>query len=192
MKSGNQRREAAAQMLAEDRYSDLKIAGLCGIHLRTLGKWKVRPEFAARVKELSDIYADRALRFGLARKERRLTVLSEMHEKLVTIVEERAKDPGMANIPGGNTGLVLRRFKALGKGRDFQVVESYEADTKLLRELRGIQEQIADELGQVIERHEVTEVDKYKFMTDEQLEARLTELVSRYRDRKAEIGGGTN
>src|ERR1700690_3870045 len=101
MKMRNKRWEGAAQMLAEDRHSDLEIAQLCGIHLRTLGKWKVRPEFAARVKELSGIYADRALRFGLARKERRLTVLSDMHEKLVRIVEERAIDPEMASVPGG-------------------------------------------------------------------------------------------
>src|SRR2546428_4488214 len=107
MRLGNKKREQAAQLLAEDRYPDIKIAELCGVTERQLQNWKQRPEFRSRIAELVGIYAERALKFGLARKERRLSVLSDLHERLLTIVEERGKDPLLAAIAGGKTGLIV-------------------------------------------------------------------------------------
>ena len=93
MKLPSKRREQAAQLLAEDRFPDRKIAELCGISEQSLNKWKQRPEFSARVQELIAIYAERALKFGLARRERRLTVLSDMHDRILSVIEERSADP---------------------------------------------------------------------------------------------------
>jgi hypothetical protein len=86
----NKKREPAAFLVAEDRHSDAKIAGICGISERVLGKWKNRPEFAERVQELIAIFADRALKFGLARRERRLNVLDDLHDRILTVMDERS------------------------------------------------------------------------------------------------------
>ncbi len=150
MKLPSKRREQAAQLLAEDRFPDRKIAELCGISEQSLNKWKQRPEFAARVQELIAIYAERALKFGLARRERRITVLSDMHDRILLVIEERAADPVLAQVPGGKSGLVVRRLRGLSMLR-----EEFEIDTGSVRELRGLEEQIARELGQWKEKSEV-------------------------------------
>jgi hypothetical protein len=67
---------------------------LCGIHETTLKE---------RIAELTQIYADRALKQGLAQRDKRVAVLVQMHEKLLQIVEERAADPNIASVPGGKT-----------------------------------------------------------------------------------------
>jgi hypothetical protein len=110
-----------------------------------------RPEFAARIEELTQIYADRALKQGLAQRDKRVAVLVQMHEKLLQIVEERAADATLAAIPGGKTGLVVRAVKVIGK----QVIETFVTDARLVKELRATSEQIARELGQGQERIEV-------------------------------------
>jgi Homeodomain-like domain len=154
MKLKNKWREQAAQLLAEARFSHKKISELCGVSLASITKWKRRAEMAERIAELTAIYAEKALKEGLALRENRLAVLGELHEKLLTIVAERAADPMLAAVPGGRTGLVVRATKVVGK----QVYESFHTDTKLVKELRGVEEQIARELGQWQERIEVEDV----------------------------------
>ena len=168
----NKKREQAAQLLAEDRHPDIKIAELCGISERNLQKWKQRPEFRSRINELTGMYADRALKFGLARRERRLSVLSDMHERLLMVIEERGKDPQLASVPGGKSGLVVRRLRGLSMLR-----EEYEADVALVRELRGLHEQIAKELGQWTEKSQIKQTVDFEDMSDEQLEKRMCELM---------------
>jgi hypothetical protein len=56
----NERREQAAQLLAEDRHNDKKIAELCRVSLACITKWKKCPEIEARIAELKQIYADKA------------------------------------------------------------------------------------------------------------------------------------
>lgn len=154
MKLKNKRREQAAQLLAEDRLSDIKISELCGVHVTSLYAWKKRPEFKERIEELTQAYADKALKTGLALRERRISELWSRHDKFRQIIEERAADPSLVGVPGGNTGLVVRSTKVVGK----QVYESFSTDTRLSKEMRGIEEQIARELGQWQERIEVEDV----------------------------------
>jgi hypothetical protein len=156
VKLANKKREQAAFLVAEDRHSDSKIAEICGISERALGKWKNRPEFAERVEELTAIFADRVLKFGLARRERRLTVLTDIHERILTVIDERSNDPELATIPGGRTGLLVKRQKGVRVGEGLQLVQQYEVDVPLLRELRDIEEQIACELGQRRDNHDRT------------------------------------
>ena len=120
MKLANKRRERAAQLLAEDRFPDEKISELCEISLACLSKWKKRPEFAERVKDLTAIYGERVLKFGLARREPRLAVLSDLHERILTLIDARAKDPEMVAIPGGPTGLLVKTSKFLGQENLFR------------------------------------------------------------------------
>jgi hypothetical protein len=169
LKLKNKRRERAAQLLAEDLRSDLKISELCGIHIATLYNWKKRPEIVERIEELTQIYADKALKTGLAQRDKRVAVLRQMHDKLLQIVEERAADPRLESGPGGKTGLVVRAVKVIGK----QVHETFVTDTKLVKELRETGEQIARELGQWQERIEVED-------------ACLAEIMAKARQRKPE------
>ncbi len=53
----NERREQAAQLLAEGRHNDKKIGELCQVSLACITKWKKRPEIAARMKSSEQLSA---------------------------------------------------------------------------------------------------------------------------------------
>jgi len=154
MRLKNKRREHASQLLAEARFNHKKIAELVGVSLASITKWKRRPEVKERIAELVASYTEKVFNEGLALKANRLAELSEMHEKALTIIAERAADPDLAAIPGGKTGYVMRSTKVVGK----QVYVSYNVDTKLMKEIRAIEEQYARETGQWQERIEVEDV----------------------------------
>jgi hypothetical protein len=145
-------KEDACQLLAEDRLPDEEIAGKLKISRTTLANWKRDPKFADRVNAITAAHAERALKFGLARRERRLRVLNQMHDKILDVIDERAADPKMQTVPGGKTGIVTRMVKSVGHGDNFQLVDVYEIDVPALKEIRAIQEQVVDELGQRISR----------------------------------------
>lgn len=185
MKLTNEKLEEAAVLVAEDSRSDEQIAALLGITRSTLSTWKMRPEFVARVDEVCRELAAAALKRGIARKEYRVNVLANMHSKLLTVMEERAADPDLANIPGGKTGLIVRKAVVSAGalvGYEFAV------DTGLLKELRGIQEQAAKELGQLIEKREV-KVRSLKDLSDEELDALIGDLET---EERAEMMAGAD
>lgn len=166
------RQEKAAVLLAEDRYSDEQIAAKIGATKRTVANWKRQPLFAARVDDIVKELAAMARRRGIARRERRLAVLQETHNKLLQVIEERAADPTLADIPGGSTGLIVRKpVTSLG------VVAGYEyaVDTGTIRELRAVQEQAAKELGQLADRHELRVIRSFRDLTDEELETMVAD-----------------
>jgi Helix-turn-helix of insertion element transposase len=169
--------EKACRLLAEDALSDEQIAAECGVTRRALAKWKKRPGFAARLKQITTAYADRALKHGLARRERRIAVLNELHDKMLKVIDDRAKSDEYATLPGGQTGLVVKTLKGIGKGDDFQVVEVYEVDTGTLKEIRGTQEQAAKELGQWVDKQERSHKDP-RDMTDDELRNFISRLKS--------------
>ncbi len=161
------KREKAAQLIAEDCLSDEKIAAEVGIGQRTLARWKATRPFMARVEAIAAAFTDHAL----ARKERRISVLNDLHEKMLQVIAERAQSPDLAAVPGGKTGLVTKMLKGIGKGHDFQVVEVYELDTGTVKEIRAIQEQVAGELGQRVERRETVDLNKlFDRMTPDELD----------------------
>ncbi len=167
MKLTNSKLEKAAVLVAEDARSDEQIAAQLGITRSTLATWKSRPEFAARVDEISGEFAEVALKRGIARKAYRVNTLANIHSKLLTVMEERAVDPDLANIPGGKTGLVVRKA-VVSAG----VLVGYEfaVDIGWIRELRAVQEQAAKELGQLVEKREV-KIRSLKDLSDEELDA---------------------
>jgi hypothetical protein len=59
------------------------------------------------------------------------------------------EETGEPAIPGGDTGLLVRRYKSIGYGKNSEKVEEYELDPVLLRERRRIEEQAARELGEL-------------------------------------------
>jgi hypothetical protein len=54
----------------------------------------------------------------------------------------------MANVPGGKSGFIVCQIKVIGTGANQRIVHEYVADTGLAREIRAINQQAAEELGQ--------------------------------------------
>jgi len=154
MKKWTRTVERAAHMIAQDHDTDREIATACKISERTLARWKRDTEFVARVEQIVTEYADRALRHGLARRDRRLRELGDIHQKLQQIATERSQDPDLQKAPGGTTGLLVRRVSSVGSGENFRVFPEYELDAALVREMRGVLDQVAEESGQKITKLE--------------------------------------
>ncbi len=155
MKKLTGRQQKAAALLAEDQLSDTAIAEEVGISRRALVKWKNQPAFTVRVQEIQTELGRIAMQSAITRREYRIGVLNQMHSKVLRVMEERAVDPEMANVPGGDTGLLVKRSIVSG-GK--LIANDYAVDVALLAELRAIFEQAAQELGQRTQKHEVTNV----------------------------------
>src|SRR5262249_42455138 len=113
-----------------------------------LWRWRQVKEFQARVDEISRQLDAECLRIGIARKVNRLRRLDDRARRIQRLIDARAADPDIAALPGGETGLVVRREKSIGSDPAAQLVTEAEADVALLRELREIEKQAAIELGQ--------------------------------------------
>jgi len=155
----NAKNQAAAVLVAEDRFTDLEIARRAHIHRSTLAKWKTHPDFIALVSEYSDTLTAQAMEHGIARRAVRLGVLQEAHNHLLQVIEDRAAAPEMQGVPGGKTGLLIRTEKVIGFGESARTIEEFTFDRAVLQELRAIQEQAAKELGQFVEKRELTGKD---------------------------------
>lgn len=149
-------RSEAASLLAEDELTDVEIAARLGIGRGTLGRWKQSPVFGAKVAELAREMGERSARYAIARKTRRVLGLDDRRNRMLRVIEERSADPSMQAVPGGQTGLLVRTVKSIGGGDNAREVEEYAVDTALLKELREVEKQAAQELGQLTEHVELT------------------------------------
>lgn len=170
-------RERAALLTAEDALTDVEIAAEVGISERTLHRWRKRPEFMARVEEHIEAFRAVIERKAIAQRGRRVAALQDRWRRMQRVIEERAADPGMADVPGGRTGLIVRRGRR---------VEEYAVDEGLLRELREHERQAAQELGQWLERAEVRMDDR----AGERLAQKLDELAARLGGVASEAAAG--
>lgn len=145
--------ERAARLTYEGRQTETAIAAELGIGRRTLVRWKATPEFhalierhraAARQVEIQHTIADRQKRVGLLESRRQ-----KLQDGFDRIIAERGID--MAAIPGGASGLMARRVKQIGAGKNIEKVEEYQIDQGIIaisEELRALERQAAIELGQ--------------------------------------------
>lgn len=158
----NKAKTEAAKLLAEDELTDDEIAVKVGKNRWTLWTWKKAPEFAAKIKELAEQYGAAQARYAIAKRSRRVRWLNDRVERLHSVIRDRAADPSMQNVPGGPTGLMVRTTKSVGAGPAAQIVEEYEVDTGLLKELREHEKQAAVEVGQWTEKreHSISELDQ--------------------------------
>lgn len=145
----DEKTELAAALIVAGNLSLDAIAERCGVTRRTLAKWRKEPRFKARVeRELSRFRAE-VRRLGIGTVERRVSVLNDIHTRLRQVIEARADDPRFAGVPGGSTGLMtLVAVKQVGMGPDAQLISVFGLDVGLIREVREIQRQAAQELGQ--------------------------------------------
>jgi hypothetical protein len=123
----------------------------------------------------------------IAERAARIQRLNDHWLRMRDLVEARSEDH--ADAPGGDTGLLVRDVKVIGKGEDAREVEVFKFDAALLRELRETEEQAAKELGQWTERSEVTVLQKLAKEVDGMSDAELLALVAGDSD-PAEAGGG--
>ena len=140
--------------------TDEAIAADCGVTRQALAKWKVDLEFSQRVAEIVERSSQALEVEGLANKQYRIALLNMEKDKILQVIAERAADPTMAKVPGGTTGIMVRRFKQIGTGKEATMVEEYEVDNATLSELRGAGKQAAQEAGQWTEKRENRLTDK--------------------------------
>jgi len=163
------REERAAGLVAEDTLSDDEIAATIGVKRRTLTRWRGRDEFTARVADLVETAKAAARALTIASKEMRVRRLAERAGKLDEVFAARAVEH--ADVPGGATGLLVREprivkvydVKNWRKGDDeeeerlaptgsVRVAYAYKVDTASLAELRAVEKQAAQELGEWVEK----------------------------------------
>ena len=152
------KKELAAQLSADDSLSDVKIAKEVGIATRSLTRWKLDPEFRARVAEHVDAWKLEIRKRGLAIKERRIESYIRDFEATNTILVERGNQQAQAvdvnaepYAGGASTGFVVKDFKGLAP--------VYSFDAALMRERLSIRKQLAQELGEWSEKQEVSGPD---------------------------------
>jgi hypothetical protein len=101
-----------------------------------------REKASKKYAEIKKEFEDEAMKEGLARKAVRLREMSALYEKHLALIQARGKEME-GEVKGGETGLMARDYK--GKDADTPV---YKYDAPLIREMRGLLDDIAKELGE--------------------------------------------
>lgn len=143
-------------LCAEDILPDVEIAEDADVSRATLAKWKTHPEFQARVAEHVETLQAQARTEGLARLDVRLKRYRERARAFDLIIEERAADPDMQDVPGGRSGWLVRQFKSIGTGPNARQVEEYHFDAALSREMANLEKQAAQDAGQWSDKQEIS------------------------------------
>lgn len=176
------RQDDAAHLMAEGRFTLCEIASRCEIDRRTLFRWRAQPNFAAKVLTMTEQMNEAAMERGITRRAYRINQLSNMESDLRRVEEERAADPSMADVPGGKTGLVVRR-PVVGGGKVLGY--EYEVDHATISAILDIHAQVAKELGQWTKLRAIEasvshlSPDDPTRLSEEELEKGLKELVER-------------
>jgi hypothetical protein len=170
--------ERAAELIADGRLTNRKIMAQLGVSKPTLWRWSKHPEFIDRVNSIVDEIREEALRLGIAVRERRIAALNDRHRRMSELIDARASDPAMADVPGGTTGLLVRVAKVIVRGGDSQVVETFAFDAALVRELRRHEKQMAQELGQWNQNPDVSAIRPERTMKPEIAAAALRAILS--------------
>ncbi len=157
------KRNRAAILLAEDELSDAAISDTVGIGRTTLSRWKLDPEFAALVGDHRGRIVAEALKLPIAKKHKRVAVLDDLHSKALQVIADRAgrytsevadRDSAEAatrrmfgrDTPDeAATGLMARTETANTTG---MITVNWQFDRALVSEIRDLEKQAAQELGQ--------------------------------------------
>lgn len=152
-----EKRELAAQLVADDHLTNDQIAAKAGVTASQLERWKHFPEFSERVAEHVATFRANITKTGLAVKENRIQTKKARAAALRAVIRARAVAHDVVRgwegepiiikktgkpivVPGGHTGMLVRDVGKYG--------EKYKVDTGLLAELRAIEVEIAIEVGE--------------------------------------------
>lgn len=168
-------RTRAAALLAAGDLTDEEIARRCKVSRRSLARWKLVPEFAERVAQDRRALREAILKEGIADKQARMLALNTTMERLQQVMKERAVDPLVKDVPGGETGLIVpepmfvKVYRGDGNGqegadpegqqmtvipKEARLVYKYSVDVAVLKELRETLKQAAIETGEWTEKQE--------------------------------------
>jgi hypothetical protein len=128
-------RARAAYLLAADELTDARIAKRLGITRQTLATWKRHTVFRERVARNERRIGEAMLTRSIARRTERIRALDKAYWQLERICRERGASEEMQSVPGGRTGLLVR--KANGE---------YVLDTAMLDEKLRLMRQVAEEV----------------------------------------------
>jgi len=150
-------REVAAKLVAEDEITDEEIAAKCNVIRRTLATWKQASEFKARVQEHRERIRASVLDSGYCRLENRIKLRQRVLDSFVTIADERGARPEMqdSKVAGGKTGFVALQPRIIGTGENAKSFIEQVPDTSLAAEIRTGLKELAQEVGQVVEKYEL-------------------------------------
>lgn len=136
--------------------------------LSRLKVWSTTFGWQARLAEIAEAERQAIIARGIADKQNRVGDLQDARQRIRALIEARAADL-KDEVPGGDTGLLVRepmlakvygtlseedgQFIPLGKS---ELVFKYAFDAAVLRELREVLKQAAQELGQWNEKGDTT------------------------------------
>lgn len=147
----------AQRIAAGDKLLD--ITADTGVARTTIHLWRsIHPQFQAKIREFQEKFeADVRDRY-VSQKHVRIGRYVDILEKLDRIMTARGlhfeRSPDLDASGGGETGVIVRQYKAIGTGPMAEKVTEYATDAVLLREYRAYSELLSKELGQWVDRQE--------------------------------------
>lgn len=167
----DKKREKAAKLAAEDVLTNDQIAASVGLSPAGFDKWRAAPEFQARVNEIVTAYANAIRDEGIANVKNRVAAQNDRWQRYQRLIDAAASDPALADIPGGDTGLLVRTAKLVkvydagpeAEGDESETLRSakrevlvfeYARDTSVSAEMRALEKEASEQLGQRVTKQE--------------------------------------
>jgi len=139
------------------------VARLVGVSPQQIKQWRRCPDFNRRVDAIIRKSADEIFDSGMSIKAARILALQRRHAELTSVIEARQEwalehaendivhdfESGESfHIPGVSSGTIAITYKTIGSAENQRTIIEGHIDAPLLRELREIEKQLAQELGQ--------------------------------------------
>jgi len=119
-----------------------QVATKYAVHRSSVAKFITR--HADRLEALQAVVTKQVEDYAIAVQVNRIAVNDMLRSLLLQVKDARANGK-----TGIETGLVVRREKALGSGKDMTIVEEYEIDPALVTLIDKLHNSTANELGQL-------------------------------------------
>jgi hypothetical protein len=164
-------KEQAARLMASGELTDRDIAKRVGVGWSSIARWKNHAEFLARVESHVEAQKLTLISHGIASKAGRVdeynhrwTLMQQIREERSDLIRadlDRAEaDPTYtsewAGVAGATTGFIVKVVKTIGSGQNQQVITEFKLDKDLLEAFLAHEKQAAQELGQWIEKRDLT------------------------------------
>jgi len=122
--------------------------------LGQLHRWSKSHQWQEHLELIAEEQRQAIIARGIIEKQNRLDAYNDLFNRSYQVINARADDISMQGA-GSNTGLMVRTYKAT----KLDVYEEYAVDTALIREMRELAKQTAQEMGQWTEKQELTGKD---------------------------------
>ena len=126
--------------------------------LGQLLRWSKGHQWQKRLEQAAKEQRQAIIARGIIEKQNRLDAYNDLFKRSYDVIKARAGDETSTG-PGSGSGLLARTYKGVGKGDDFKLIEEYAVDTGLIREMRELAKQTAQEMGEWTERKELSGPD---------------------------------